>query len=148
MSIPEIEIKVLRQGDEAILANIAADVFDKPIDRQLSKLFLSDPRHHLVAAIKEGIVVGFVSAVHYIHPYKPSELWINEAGIASTHQGRGLAKLLLQKMFKIGLELGCSEAWVLTYRSNAPAMRLYASVGGKEDANDVVMFNFDLNNRD
>jgi aminoglycoside 6'-N-acetyltransferase I len=88
--------------------------------------------------------VGFASAVHYIHPDKPSELWINEVGVAPTHRRRGLAKDLLRALFDAGRALGCREAWVLTDRSNEAAMRLYAEVGGIEAPGDTVMQEFRL----
>lgn len=142
----EVEIRILRYGDEGILANVSDGVFDNPIDPQRTTEFLSDPNHHIAAAIDNGIVVGFVSAVCYVHPDKQPELWLNEAGVASSHQGQGIAKSLLRTMLEIGRELNCGQAWVLTNRSNVPAMKLYASVGGKEDADDIAMFNFDLYN--
>jgi GNAT superfamily N-acetyltransferase len=85
-----IEIKVLHRGDDNILMNVAAEVFDKPIDRELTREFLEDPRHHIAVAIDDGLVVGFASGVHYIHPDKPPELWINEVAVAPTHRRRGL----------------------------------------------------------
>ncbi len=139
-----IKIRVLHHGDEEILARTGGDVFDYPVDPQLIAKFLTEPNHHIVAAVDDGIVIGFVSAVYYVHPDKQPELWINEVGIASTHQGQGIGKVLMNEMLNLGRELKCAEAWTLTYRSNPPAMKLYASVGGKEDTNDVVMFNFDL----
>jgi hypothetical protein len=57
----DIEIKVLRQGDEGILMNVAAGVFDNPIDAELTREFLEDPRHHIAVAIDDGLVVGFAS---------------------------------------------------------------------------------------
>ena len=77
-----IEIRVLRQGDEAVLANVAPEVFDNPIDPQMTAEFLADPRHHIAVAIDGGVVVGFASGVHYVHPDKRPELWINEVGVA------------------------------------------------------------------
>jgi Acetyltransferase (GNAT) family len=53
--------------------------------------FLADARHHLIMALNSGTVVGFVSAVHYLHPDKaPPEFWINKVGVAPTHQGQGI----------------------------------------------------------
>jgi aminoglycoside 6'-N-acetyltransferase I len=139
-----VEIKILGRGDEQVLANIAAEVFDKKIDKQLSSEFLSDLRHHLAVAIESGQVVGFVSAVHYVHPDKSPELWINEVSVTSTHRNQGLGKQLLYAMFEAGRAVGCSEAWVLTDRSNTRAMRLYLSAGGTEFPRDQVMFTFKL----
>ena len=139
-----IEIRLLGPGDEGVLAAVAAGVFDYSIDPQYSAEFLHDPRHHLVVAVDAGIVVGFASAVHYVHPDKSPELWINEVGVAPTHLRRGLASRLLERLFAVGRALGCGEAWVLTDRSNAAAMRLYASCGGSEAPEYQVMFSFDL----
>ena len=138
-----IEIKVLRQDDEAVLARVAPGVFDDPVDARAAGEFLADPRHHLAVAVEDGVVVGFASAVHYVHPDKARpELWINEVGVAPTHQGRGVGKAVLRAMLEVARGLGCGEAWVLTERANAPAMRLYASLGGEEAPEDAVMFTF------
>jgi ribosomal protein S18 acetylase RimI-like enzyme len=129
-----IEIKVLQRGDERILMNVAAEVFDNPIDPDLTREFLQDPRHHIAVAIDDGLVVGFASAVHYVHPDKPPEMWINEVGLAPTHRRRGLGKAVLKALFEVGRTHNCTVAWVLTYRSNVAAMALYSSVGGTEGA--------------
>jgi ribosomal protein S18 acetylase RimI-like enzyme len=82
-----------------------------------------------------------------VHPDKPRpELWINEVGVAPSHQRQGLARKLLDAVLDVGREKNCTEAWVLTDRENAPAMRLYASAGGVESPSDQVMFTFFLDN--
>lgn len=140
-----LDIRILRAGDEAALDRVVLDAFDDPIVPAAARAFLADPRHHLAVAIDDGVVVGFVSAVHYLHPDKPSpELWINEVSVAETHRGKGLAKRILGAILEAGRGLGCSVAWVLTERDNAPAMRLYASMGGIAAPKDAVMFEFDL----
>jgi aminoglycoside 6'-N-acetyltransferase I len=140
-----IEINVLSPQDAGVLRQVASDVFDDPIDVRRAEEFLADPRHHLVVAVDGGLVVGFVSAVHYVHPDKPlPELWINEVGVAATHRGRGLATRLLRSLFDVARALGCAEAWVLTDRANSAAMRLYAAAGSTESPSDHVMFTFRL----
>src|SRR6516165_12429688 len=108
-----IEIKVLGPEDAGLLTALAPDVFDDPIDVGRAREFLADPRHHLVVAVDDGQVVGFVSAVHYLHPDKPHpELWINEVGVAETHRGRGLETRLLRSLLAVAQGLGCAEACV------------------------------------
>ncbi|MCX6972168.1 MAG: GNAT family N-acetyltransferase [Verrucomicrobia bacterium] len=143
-SVIPIEIKILGRGDDNILTKVAPGVFDHAVDCHLSKEFLGDPRHHLAVAMDAGFIVGFASAVHYVHPDKGPELWINEVGVASTHQGRGLATKLLQALFEVGRTVCCTQAWVLTDRSNAGAMRLYSSAGGIESQDNEVMYTFPL----
>ena len=140
-----IEVKVLRKGDESVLAHVDPDVFDDPIDTAAAEEFLGDSRHRLAVALADGTVVGFASAVLYVHPDKPRpELWINEVGVASSHRGRGIGRTLLEALFDEARAASCLEAWVLTDRSNEAAMRLYASAGGEEGPRDQVMFTFFL----
>lgn len=128
------QIRVLQRGDEAILMSVAPGVFDNPPVEALVREFLADPRHHIAVAIEDNSVVGFASAVHYVHPDKQPEMWINEVSVAAQHRGRGLAKALLRALFEVGRAHQCSMAWVLTYRNNDAATALYTSVGGTEGA--------------
>jgi aminoglycoside 6'-N-acetyltransferase I len=137
-----VHIRLLAESDAALLQACADDVFDNAISRELATEFLGDARHHIVAAIVEGTLIGFASAVHYVHPDKAPELWINEVGVAESHRGQGIGKRLLTVMLSHGRTLGCTEAWVLTEEENAPAQRLYASVGGA--SRKVVYFTFPL----
>jgi ribosomal protein S18 acetylase RimI-like enzyme len=131
-----IEIKVLRRGDESTLINVAAEVFDNPIDADLTAEFLGDPRHHLAVVIDDGLVVGFASAIHYVHPDEPPQLWINEVAVAPKYRHRGLGTAVLRSLFEVGQTHNYTVAWVLTDRTNVAAMGLYRSVGGTEGATD------------
>jgi ribosomal protein S18 acetylase RimI-like enzyme len=135
-----IEVRILRAGDEHVLDDVAAGVFDHRVDDALRAEFLGDPRHHLCVGIEDGAVVGVASAVHYVHPDKPPQLWINEVGVAPSHRGRGIAKTVLRTLLDLGLELGCTEAWVLTDEDNAAARALYRSAAGVESAQIMVSF--------
>ena len=135
-------IQTLSLPDLPLLLHPADDVFDNPVDEAYAREFLADPRHHIVVAVSEGIVIGFASAVHYIHPDKPPELWINEVGVADAHQGKGVGKAIMNELLRLGKQLGCVNAWVLTDRSNEAANRLYKSVGGNIAEGDTVMYEF------
>jgi aminoglycoside 6'-N-acetyltransferase I len=107
-------------------------VFDNPIDPELTAEFLADHRHHIAVAVEDGVVVGFASALHYVHPDKRPELWINEVALAPKHRRRGLGKAVVEALFEVGRGLDCTEAWVLTDRGNPGAMAFYSSLGGTE----------------
>ena len=140
-----IEIKLLGPLDAGILSKVAPDVFDDPIVPSSTQEFINDPRHRLIVALDGGIVVGFVSAVVYLHPDKATpELWINEVGVAPTHQGQGIGKMLLRRTLEEAQKAGCKDAWVLTERGNDAAMALYKSIGGIEEVPDPTMFTFKL----
>ena len=133
-------IRLLGPSDARVLESVAPDVFDGPIDPRWSAAFLADSRHHLAAAVLDGLVIGMASAVHYVHPDKPPELWINEVGVAETQRGRGIGRRLLAALFAHGASLGCREAWVLTAPDNSAAHRLYAAAGGEAESVTYVTF--------
>ena len=140
-----VEIRLLRAGDEGVLGSLASEVFDDALDPAATAEFLRDPRHHLAVAVDDGVVVGFASAVTYVHPDKPRpELWINEVGVAPTHHRRGIGRDLLAALLDAGRRERCSEAWVLADRSNTGAQRFYASLGGERAPEEAVMFTFTL----
>jgi ribosomal protein S18 acetylase RimI-like enzyme len=146
-SVP-IEIKLLHRGDAHVLTSVALDVFDDALDPAATAMFLADSRHHLAVALDDGVVVGFASAVTYVHPDKPQpELWINEVGVAPTHQRRGIGRLVLEALLDVARREHCSEAWVLADRSNTGAQRFYASLGAERAREDAVMFTFPLDGR-
>jgi ribosomal protein S18 acetylase RimI-like enzyme len=140
----EYTISSLSSKDYPLLLNVAEGVFDNPVNESFGREFLGDPRHHVVVAIADDTIVGFASAVHYIHLDKPPELWINEVGVASTHQGQGIGKAIMKEILSLGRKLGCKNAWVLTDRYNEPANQLYRSAGGKFGEEYTVMYEFDL----
>ena len=139
-----IDVRLLGPDDAAVLDRVAADVFDRAVEPRWRDEFLADPRHHLAVAIDDGLVVGFASAVHYVHPDAAPDLWINEVGVAPSHQGRGLAKRLMATLLARARRLGCREAWVLTEEANTPARRLYESAGGVDSGDRVIMYEFPL----
>ena len=137
-------VRLLEDGYQGVLGRVAPGVFDHEVDPTLADAFLRDPRHHLVAAIADDDLVGFVSAVDYWHPDKPRELWINEVGVTRAWRHRGVGTRLLQGTLEHARALGCREAWVLTEPDNAAALALYSKLGGVRSETYVVMFTFEL----
>jgi ribosomal protein S18 acetylase RimI-like enzyme len=138
------EVRILHPHELALLDTVAPDVFDNDIDPGWAAEFLADARHHLAVAVDAGRVVGMASGVHYVHPDKPPELWINEVGVASTHQRQGIGTRLVSALLEHARVIGCREAWVLTDADNESAQRMYRAAGGRPEAKQPVMFTFQL----
>jgi hypothetical protein len=68
------------------------------------------------------LVVGFGSGVHYVHADKPSQLWINEVAVAPANRRCGLSTAVLRALLAVGQQYNCTEACVLTDRTNVAAM--------------------------
>ena len=137
-----IEIRLLRAGDEAVLDRVAADVFDHAVHPVWTRRFFREANHHLVVALDDGVVVGMITAVDYVHPDKAPQLWINEVGVATEYRRRGIARRMLDRMLAHGRELGCTEAWLGTEEANDAARGLYRSAGGSEES--FILYSFPL----
>ena len=132
MTSSQITIKLLSAGNSQVFDHVADDVFDDPVRPDLVAEFLHDPRHHIAVALDAGVVVGMAGAFHYVHPDKPPQLFIDEVGVAPSHQRRGIASELIALLLTHGQALGCTEAWVAREEDNAPALALYAKVHKKD----------------
>jgi ribosomal protein S18 acetylase RimI-like enzyme len=139
-----IQICLLKGDDHAVLSKLAPDVFDKPIDPRLLTEFLADARHHLAVAINGDLVIGMASAVHYVHPDKRPQMFINEVGVSSAYRRRGLAQRLIEALMGEARRLKCSEAWVLADADNEIARALYRVTGGKEAVQPSIMYTFPI----
>ena len=95
--------------------------------------YLATPGHIMVVAIDDGSIVGQCAGVIHRHPDKPTELYVDEVGTASTHRRQGIARAILEELFHWGRELGCEEAWLGTELDNDAANALYRSYAPIED---------------
>jgi aminoglycoside 6'-N-acetyltransferase I len=140
-----VAIRILGTADVDVLDDVAPNVFDGAVRADLAREFLADPRHHLAVALSDsGRVVGMASAVHYVHPDKRPQLFINEVGVSPAFQAQGIGKQLVAALLARGRELGCTEAWVATEPDNVAAQALYTSSGGVRALTPFVMFLFPL----
>ena len=130
--------------DLAALCTTTADIFDNRVAPENCAEFLNDPRHHLAIALVDGEIVGMASGVHYIHPDKRPEMFINEAGVDPARQGKGIGRKLIAKLCDHAKYLACASAWVLTEPGNTAANKAYAAAGGNRDEESYVMYEFDL----
>ena len=140
----DVTVRMLGADEAHLLDRVAPDVFDGPVDAGWCAEFFADARHHLAVALDGTLVVGMASGVHYVHPDKPPELFVDEVGVAPSHEGRGIGRRLLAALLAHARAIGCVEAWVLTDYDNVAARRMYAAAGGVERATPTLMFSFPL----
>jgi ribosomal protein S18 acetylase RimI-like enzyme len=135
------QIRRIAPGDEGLLANVAGDVFDAPIDPVRLRAFLAERRHLMVLAIEDdGLVVGQARAIIHMSPDQADELYIDNMGVDPAFQLNGLGGRLLDELLAWGRERGCDYAWLGTESDNLPARGLYDSRGGK--AQEMVFYEY------
>lgn len=138
-----MEIVQLCPENSRLVFSAAEEVFDNAICQSQLDAFLNCPRHLMVLAVEEGLVVGMASAVEYFHPDKQPQLWINEVGVTPTRRNEGIGRKLIQSLINIGKERGCAYVWLGTERNNLPAQRCFASVPNGECPSEFLLYEWD-----
>jgi len=136
-----MRISLLRQGDEQQVLD-AGDLFEQTPSLASARHFLADNRNYLlVAYLDDGAPAGFLRAVELSRPDGPErQMFLYEIDVAPEHQRQGIGSALIAAIDQICRSEGFAEMFVITHRSNAPAMRLYAATGGLTESDDEQMF--------
>jgi ribosomal protein S18 acetylase RimI-like enzyme len=142
----DFTIHLVTQATVSLLDDVDEDVFDHPVNPVLLREFLGNSSNALLVATKDGQVIGMATGMVYVHPDKPRSLFINEVGVATGYQQRGIGSRLVATILEWGKSQGCAEAWVATEVGNTAARSLYKSTGGIEDDEHAVVYVFDLAN--
>ena len=138
-----MDIRILQAGDEDLLIAAVALTDEGPLSPERASQHLADEDLVNVVAVDDGEVVGFIYG-HVLRRFEATSFFIYSVDTAPSHQRRGVAKAMLAALSALGRSGRWDEMFVLTNRSNAAAMALYASAGGVSPApDDVVMFDFE-----
>jgi aminoglycoside 3-N-acetyltransferase I len=136
-------------GMRALLAMFGA-AFDEvdtytaaqPTDDYLRAL-LAKPHFIALAALDEdGAVVGGIAA-YELEKFERarSEIYIYDLAVAAAHRRKGIATALIRTLQQIGKARGAYVIFVQADPPDAPAIRLYESLGTREDVHhfDIVV---------
>lgn len=128
----EITIRHLGPDDLDLLVTVEPELFDGPVTRDRAAAFLADPQHELLVAFDGDHAVAKVTANVLLSPDKPPQMFVNEVDTRESHQRRGLARALMERMLEIGRARGCDGIWLATEADNLPAQALYRALRGEE----------------
>jgi ribosomal protein S18 acetylase RimI-like enzyme len=133
---PEIAIRLLEPGDEAVVRGLAE--YDGPGDPEV---LLAHSRTLMLVAFDGELPVGFVLGHELPRRHGDrSELFVYEIDVAESHQRRGIGKALLARLAELARERGIRIGFVLTDEDNVPGNALYRSAGGTSSRD--VMWEF------
>lgn len=99
-----------------------------PVDAMLERL--RSERHEIVVATRGRDIAGFYNIER---PEEEGVGWISIIAVARAHQGRGIGRALTVRAAKRLFALGAREAGLSTDEDNARAIRLYVSLGFRQD---------------
>ncbi len=128
------------------LAMQLGTLFDEGVawDARQGRSFLEDPNTCFLVAFWDQRPCGFVTAYRLPRfDQQQAEVLLYEIGVDEDYRKRGIATALIDETKRWAAEVGAEEVWVLTNRSNLPAMAMFRSTSGEEDeAPDITMFTY------
>lgn len=133
-----MEARILGPEDEAVLIAAALADEELAIPPERARRLLTDPLWVAAVALDPepvGLAYG-----HVLRLLDADSLLLYSIGVAGAHRRKGAGRAMIEALKRYCQARALFEMWVLTNRSNGPAMRLYASAGGYQEADDVVMF--------
>ncbi len=132
----------LTRDTAGLLNTIADDVFDEDIDSKQLETYLDSPGHLMIVAVCRQQVIGQIAAYVHSHPDQAPDVYIDNLGVSTLYQRRGVALTLVEEVFAWGKAFGCRQAWIVTDVDNTAARALYERIGAV--AEPVVMFSYAL----
>lgn len=141
MSGPAISTHWIDASNAHLLDNVAAGTFDHPIAPDRLARYLASPLNWMAVALHDVLVVGMVMLMVHDHPDKPSELFLDEIGTGDDWRRKGIARALMQEVFKRADAEGIEEIWLGTEPDNVAARGLYEGFSHKRE--DALIYYFE-----
>ena len=120
MKMPEIKLEIVAREHISAIAAIEKECFSCPWnEKALEETLLAD-HGTAVAAICDGRVVAYGGMVIAL-----DEAEITNVATTAGYRGRGIAKAVMQEMFRVAHERGCVSMSLEVRESNSAAIALY-----------------------
>jgi GNAT superfamily N-acetyltransferase len=136
-----ITVNPARPSDISALAQLAEEMDRfygatemEPLDLRVSQIndavFGDPPSAYVLVAWDQDKLVGFAS-YSFLWPAAglTRSLYLKELYIAETARRQGVGKLLMQRLYAIAVDRGCSRVEWMTERENTEAQHFYADLG-------------------
>jgi ribosomal protein S18 acetylase RimI-like enzyme len=114
--------------------------YQQPSDPALARAFIAErlagSESVIFLAERDGQAVGFVQLYPLFSSTaaRPRRLWLlNDLFVSPSARGGGVARALMDRARRLGEETGAAGLELVTARTNAPAQRLYESLGWRQD---------------
>lgn len=139
-----MEIKRLNVEDIDEVKDMFYNFRSKNTTHEKIERFLENNNNYLIACLENEKVIGFVLA-YKLQRYdeKNDMIYIHEVGVLEEYRRLGIGKKLMEYVKDICKEENLSKIFLITNKSNIPAVSLYESTDGKEMEDDNVVYWYD-----
>lgn len=142
-----VEVKRLLPGDEELAQRTINTV--KPAQERNHKdvtvdymhKFLEQEKNVLIVASEQGRPAGFALAYRLDRVDGDRAMMLfYEIAVLESHRRRRIAAAMVNRLKEICRQHKVMKMWVCASKSNAAAMHLYESTGGRQGSDEDVMF--------
>jgi aminoglycoside 3-N-acetyltransferase I len=142
-----VEVKRLLPGDQE-LARRAINTVKPAQERNHGNVtvdymrrFLKQEKNVLIVATEQQHPVGFALAYRLDRVDRDQAMMLfYEIAVLESHRRRGIAAAMVNRLKEICRQHKIMKMWVCTGKSNAAAIHLYRSTGGRQRSDEDVMF--------
>ena len=100
---------------------------DEELKNELINIIEND--NNIIVCEDDGIVVGYI--MYKINAKKSKVLWIDQLAVDEDQRGKGIAKLLINKVRNLANEENCDRVELCCWDFNDNAMEMYKHLGFK-----------------
>ena len=140
-----VAYKLLAASDHELfdgMLRLFGDVFEEPDSylgavpsRRYVESLLADRHFIAIVAVSGGTVFGALAA-YVLDKFEQErkEAYLYDLAVASDHRRRGIATALIGELKEVARKRGCYVIFVQADQGDTPAIRLYESLGTREEA--------------
>lgn len=116
-----------------------------PYDPRAIQTFLSKKGNYGFVVLVDGKIIGLAYAYELVRMDKTAPmLYVHSVGLLPAYQNKGLGTRLMAYITAYAKEHGFSECFVIADKGNAPACKVYQTVGGKSACADEIVYVMDF----
>ncbi len=136
-------IKRLRNTDLDMVERLLKEQKRPVEDLERIVSFLSKDANYFLAYIQENRIIGYALA-YALERYDGSApmMYMHEIEVEAPSRRLGIGRKLLAEMQGICKENGFMKLFLITNKSNEPAVGLYTSLSGESLSDDEVIYTF------
>ena len=124
----KIEVRDLREEDLDAVCAIEESSFSMPWKREDFQSLIEDNNSIYLVILADDKVVGAAG-----YTFNGFDGYINNVVIDVDHRGQRLGRVLMKELLTVGRKNGVPEFTLEVRASNAPAIKLYESLGFKSE---------------
>lgn len=107
--------------------------------------FIAREGNYGFVVLVDDVIVGFAYAYELLRVDEVAPmLYVHSVGLLPAYQNKGLGTRLMAYITAYAKEHGFSECFVITDKGNAPACKVYETVGGKSAYENEVVYVMDF----